>query len=134
MGQLRPVTSGVEKDLKQGDHVKPSQTDPHSKPLAMLAQNELIMLEEHQQLLRDQALLGRSLNQNFVQRPDRGRPTNRRGGRGQQFQQNSYQSYRGNRGRSQPRGGYRGGHRGRGNYNQPQPQPFTETQSRKKHE
>ena len=131
--QLPP---GLKKDLKAGDHVKPSQTDPPSKPLAMLAQNEISMLEEHQQLLRDQALLGRSLNQNFTQRPDRGRPANRRGGRGQNFQQNSYQSrnYRGNRGRSQPRGGYRGGHRGRGNYNQPQPQPFSETQSHKKQE
>ena len=56
------LPQGIKKDLKSGDHVKPSHTDTHLQPLSPLAQNEVTILEEHQQMLRDQALLGRALN------------------------------------------------------------------------
>ena len=142
IAQLPPA---MKKELKTGYHVKPTQNDPQGQPLSILAQNEVNILEEHQTMLKDQAWLGRSLNQaTFVPRPDRGRPANRRGGRGQGFNQNQgYQgfnqgynqgfnpNYRGNRGRGSSRG-YRGNTRGRGQFNQPQQQPFLEAQPRAK--
>ena len=137
---------GLKRELKQSNHVKPHQANPHDQPLAMLDENAIKMLDDQQQMLRDQAVMGRSFNdqsfpQNSGQKQDRGRPVGRRGGgRGhnqqpQHSQYNSYNSYRGNRGgyRGQnPRAGYRGTQRGRGNFNQPQPQPFSDTQSRTK--
>ena len=135
------IPPGIRNELKAGKHVKPTALDIHDQPLSMLAQDQVAILEDYQQLQRDQALLGRGLATNtFVQRPDRGRPTGRRGGRGQSFNYpqsynyNQGQNFRGNsyRGRN-PRGGYRGNTRGRGN-RQPHTQPFSDATSGKKFE
>ena len=139
------LPQGVKSELKSGKHVKPTALDTHDKPLDMFTTDQIAILEDHQQLQRDQALLGRSLaTYTNVQGPNRGRSTGRRNDRGGQSfnpqrQQSHGQNFRGNsyRGRN-PRGGYRGNnYRGRGNsqpQTQPQPQPFSDASSRKKFE
>ena len=134
------LPQGIKNELKASRHVPPTALDTHEQPLAMLAPNEVKILEDYQRLLRDQALLGRSLAPaTFVQRPDRGRPTSRRGGMGHHQSLNSPQNFqgygqnfRGNSYRGRNPRGYRGNNRGRAGHNQPHTQPFSEASSKKK--
>ena len=122
------LPQGIKKDLKNAAHAKPVLGDLAHDRLPMLAQQEVNILDEHHQMLRDQAM--------FRSYPDRDKPRNNRGGKhggGRGYNQGCNQDFNrssGYRGRGQNRVGYIGGYRGRGRH----VQLFSDTQFQKKSE
>ena len=50
---------GVKKELKSADHTQPGLSDKTNTKLPMLADQEIQILQEHQQMLKDQTFLRR---------------------------------------------------------------------------
>lgn len=124
------LPTGIRNELRKSEYVVPKETDTQAKVISMLSPQAVLTLEEHQQYVRDKALLDLS-SRGRGRGAYRGRGGNR-GGRGRgRFQGNRPQHS--NRGfyRGGFKGGYRGGFKGKRSAGK---QPFSPNPNQNKKE